>query len=61
MCNKLKNFLTLERLIYFSTIVFLIIYFKGIFQQTEKTVQNVEKVKTEILVDKNGNGKIRPF
>ena len=62
MCNKLKIFLTLERLIYFAIIVFLIIYFKGIFQQTEKTVQNVEKVKTELLVDKNGNNHLRkPF
>ena len=62
MYNKIKNFLTLERLVYFSIIVFLIIYFKGIFQQTEKTVQNVEKVKTELLVDKNGNNHFRkPF
>ena len=62
MCNKIKNFLTFERLLYFSIIIFLIVYFKGIFEQTEKTVQNVEQAKTELLVDKNGNNHFRkPF
>ena len=45
MCNKIKNFLTLERLVYFSIIIFLIFYFKGIFEQNEKTVQNVGRSK----------------
>ena len=62
MYNKIKNFLTLERLFYFSLILFLIFYFKGIFKQTEKMVVNVEKAKTELLVDAKGNNHFRkPF
>lgn len=59
MENKIKKFFTTERMIYLSVIVFLFFYFNGIFEQTKKTVAQVEKAKQEIITDKNGNKHFR--
>ena len=59
MENKIKKFLTVERLIYLSIIVFLFFYLKGIFFQTKQTVKQIEKAKQELIVDKKGNNHFR--
>lgn len=62
MENKIKNLLTIERIVYLSIIAFLFFYFKGIFFQTQKTVAKVEQTKQELITDKNANNHFRkPF
>ena len=62
MNNKIKKFITVERLLLFAMGVFLIIYFKGIFFQTKQTIVQVEKAKQELIEDENGNNHFRkPF
>ena len=62
MENKIKKLFTLERIVYLVIIIFLLFYFEGIFNQTKKTVAQVEKAKQELIVDKKGNNHYRkPF
>ena len=62
MNNKIKKFITVERLLLFAMGIFLIIYFKGIFFQTKQTIVQVEKAKQELVEDENGNNHFRkPF
>ena len=59
MNNKIKKFITVERLLLFAMGIFLIIYFKGIFFQTKQTIVQVEKAKQELIEDENGNNHFR--
>lgn len=59
MENKIKKFITVERLLLFAMGIFLIIYFKGIFFQTKQTIVQVEKAKQELIKDENGNNHFR--
>lgn len=62
MENKIKKLFTLERIVYLVIIIFLLFYFEGIFNQTKKTVAQVENAKQELIVDKKGNNHYRkPF
>ena len=62
MNNKIKKFITVERLLLFAMGIFLIIYFKGILFQTKQTIVQVEKAKQELIEDENGNNHFRkPF
>lgn len=62
MNNKIKKFITVERLLLFAMGIFLMIYFKGIFFQTTQTIVQAEKAKQELIEDENGNNHFRkPF
>ena len=62
MENKIKQFITIERIVYLVIIIFCLFYFEGIFNQKKKTVAQVEKAKQELIVDKKGNNHFRkPF